>query len=127
MATLHSLPQELLYRILELGAASVEAYPERVAFLLSSSLVSSSWRADAQALLWKRVEIRSWDAAIAFLASGRKGRTTESLVVRGPQNESLMGEIVDACEGLKELSIGIARLRGDLMLRSSNLRGELVL
>lgn len=100
MATIHSLPPELLSRILELGPTEL---PHRYTFLRHAALVSSSWRDVAQEALWKRVELETAAAGEAFVASGHSGRRTTALFIhlrqaqrvtesRGPRPVRGLGE-----------------------------------
>lgn len=116
MATIHSLPPETLYRIFELGALRLPLpgppSPASYDFLRSASLVSHSWRAQAQPVLWRRVYI--WDqlGAESFVAASRgreEGFGTGELLAFDCDEDELeggLGELLEACIGLLYLRLG---------------------
>lgn len=72
MATIQSLPAEILYRILELRVHGRWPYlPHRRAALIATSMVARAWRRPSQYLLVTVVHITSYEKAAQFIAYGQ--------------------------------------------------------
>ena len=131
MATIHSLPPELLHRILGMGSPwSAELWERPIGsyeFLRYASLVSPAWRAAAQARLWRRVVICSYRQANEFTWNKVNGtRTTAELVVLDglPLHVVAMLEAVEACDGLRTVGFESLTLVWEAF-GSSKMVGEL--
>lgn len=109
MATIHSLPTELLYRILELASPWPSSRNERPSesytVLQSASLVSTSWRVAAQDRLWRRVYLSHVKVGKAFVWGSRNAsHTTSELTIGiGPSMAPHLCQVVEACSGLKRV------------------------
>lgn len=111
MATIHSLPTEIVHRILELGSpwpTNIWIRPkESYAFLRIAALVSRTWTVSAQERLWQRVYLGVTGRAEAFLDATLGGgrRTVDLVLSAGVATESqLRTSVINACTGLRSLA-----------------------
>ena len=135
LATIYSLPPELLCRILELctedySLSSAIALSNRYTCLRSASLVSRSWQAPAQSVLWSAVRIYKRTTAQKWLACRVTGvYGTRHLELGGVHSKNegvsaaLAGKIVGRCVGVRELRLcDFGRLSAKV-LQSESLAG----
>lgn len=109
MATTHSLPREILYRIIELGspwpAALWKGPSKSYTFLRHASLVSRSWCFMAQQRLWKRVCLGYNNTGETYMAGDRvRRRTTTELSLAWLAQEAVGVQAAKRCtlQGAKE-------------------------
>ncbi|ORY89444.1 hypothetical protein BCR35DRAFT_329371 [Leucosporidium creatinivorum] len=107
------LPPEVLYRILELGAASFERgeWSQRSKYLRRAALVSSVCKEQAQRLLWEDATITSDRAVQSFIEGAQKGRSTIHLAVgtegdpRPTLSDAEVRRALQVCIGLRTLEL----------------------
>ncbi|KAL8276334.1 hypothetical protein RQP46_011259 [Phenoliferia psychrophenolica] len=106
MATIHSLPSELLLEVLELAASN----EKHLAFL---ALVCRQWTAPAQRLLFQSVRIDDAREARAWLACpARTTHTTTTLTLGDGLDEQTGSDVLDSCPDLLRLNLEIPYLKG---------------
>ncbi|KAL8276447.1 hypothetical protein RQP46_011149 [Phenoliferia psychrophenolica] len=134
MATIHSLPSEILFDILELAHD-----PREPSTMCAAALVCRAWRAPAQRALFldiavpmvfrdptkERVRSRRWSDLLS--TRNLSPRRVELWVPSGSTNEVISARSfwLRACSGVRELSIQGGELQPDF-LSDSNLRDRLV-
>lgn len=103
MATISSLPAETLHHIFFIEADALQrdsssfrnAYP----FLLAVTLVCKAWHEEAQAVLWRRIDISTASRARAFLSDRDRRKWTISELRIGTTYVGGSCDILHACDG----------------------------
>ena len=126
MVTLHSLPTETVYRILELGSpwpTNIWIRPqESYAFLCVAALVSQTWTVSTQERLWRRVYLDRQRHARSFVAAGGERTPSRSSIIH-PRRKGLEGILeLSACavtSAVLASAVAIDSQAGGLLLRTS--------
>lgn len=109
MATIYSLPTEILHRILHFAPplpADLKEDPcAAYNFLLVVSLIWRPWRAEGQRLLRKRIWIWKNSQARSLVSKGGTGWTTTELVLGGSLSTKLALAVVELCSGVRSLAL----------------------
>ncbi|KAK4698920.1 hypothetical protein P7C70_g7348, partial [Phenoliferia sp. Uapishka_3] len=127
MATIHSLPLECLFLILELAHPPLPIdppddaeYATILSDLHSASLVCQSWRTAAQSAMWLRLHISSEKHMSLILESPCLGRfrTEEVRIWTGRGTlwmdwNKVFGRLVESLKGLKAMEVERFMLKGD--------------
>ncbi|ORY70758.1 hypothetical protein BCR35DRAFT_334136 [Leucosporidium creatinivorum] len=131
------LPPELTLQVIHLGSQTPNAQDRR-SFLCNASLVCSSWRAEAQKLLWATPHLTSDKKIRSFLRSEADGPQTSILYVSVKTVDleqrraatlwmkgALVQKAVERCEGLGMLSIGEVKQLDPRMFQASTLSANI--
>lgn len=105
--TIHHLPAELLFSVLELANSGQgwrgTAYNT---FLRNAAVVCSSWSVLARELLWSEVFIAGQSEAVRLLASPALGRyKTRRLFISGDFNRNTACRVIKGVRGLQSLRL----------------------
>lgn len=106
MASINSLPPEILGRIISLSDVMSFDHGAWEAHCCSMSLVARSWRWAAQRKLWGGVELISGAQAWALCASEAKGRFVTrqlSILDWDEFSQAAKKRAVEACKGVEVL------------------------
>ncbi|KAL8280056.1 hypothetical protein RQP46_007637 [Phenoliferia psychrophenolica] len=106
MATIHSLPPELLFEVFEhLSRLSIAGYKS---ILLNASLVCRHWREPSQRKLFEHLDFRNRTQSTAWSRSPARSRYVPKTLDFGKWRD--VGyqpmEVLDACSNLEVLSFG---------------------